>query len=70
MNAKKIGAWVLVALALFAGLALFIRAVSIEDRADCLQWQEEAQQFPHYYIAKWQEEQCAYYHIDVWQYVD
>jgi hypothetical protein len=38
-------------------------AVSRGEKAECIQWQHEAKQYPNYYLAQWQKDECDRYQI-------
>lgn len=40
-------------------------AVKQGDYAECKKWAAQAQQYPQFYLTKWQKEQCDYQGVPV-----
>jgi len=36
-----------------------------QEKAECYQWQEDAQSFPDWYATDWQEQQCEQHGINL-----
>ena len=56
---------ILSAFIIAALLLLFSKAVSKQERLECQQWQAQAEQFPSYYLTRWQAEQCQHYGVEI-----
>jgi hypothetical protein len=52
---------------LIAGFVFFYAFVALprSERAECLEWKDEAQHYLGYYITKWQKMQCDHYNISI-----
>lgn len=48
-----------------AGVPLMVRALDIEDRADCTKWARQADAYPGFFITESEKAQCDYYSIPV-----
>lgn len=46
-------------------LSAFLRAIEKTERAECLRWQKEAEEYGKYYLTQWQADQCTAYKIKV-----
>lgn len=48
---------------------LLIRVVEIsvekQEMVDCFQWQNQSEQYPEFYLTKWQNEQCTARGIEI-----
>lgn len=54
----------MILLVVFSAFAFFF-GTSMQDRADCGLWANQATEYPGFYITKWQAQECAYYNIPV-----
>jgi len=51
----------------FVSTIIFLADKSIQraEEVECVKWSEEADQYPSFYQAKWQVEQCNRYNITI-----
>jgi len=47
------------------GIFLAEQGLQRHERAECLQWQKEAQSIDNYYLTDWQKEQCETVGVDI-----
>ncbi len=51
------------------GAILFVFVLNIgmsrSEVVDCLKWQQQAEDYPAFYLLKWQAEQCQAHNIDI-----
>lgn len=46
-------------------LLFFTFGLEISEKQECIKWQEQAEQYPNYYITEWQFLQCKHYDIEI-----
>ena len=54
--------------ALFVGAVMIAgieKAFLIQEENECMQWQEQAKEFPSFYLTTYQKEQCDRHRIDI-----
>jgi len=52
--------------ALTAGLVVALsHALDKQAYIDCLKWQEQAEQYPNFYLAEWQAKQCRSLQVEI-----
>jgi hypothetical protein len=59
-------------IAVLASLALTLTAAHVlhvgllrSERAECYQWQQQAREYPAFYLTGWQADQCAAHNITI-----
>lgn len=62
---RRIIIFVAIALILYAIFATIDGALARKEKAECLKWQVEAEQFEGYFLAGWQKQQCQHYKVIV-----
>lgn len=54
------GAFLVLLFAFFLNLGM-----NKSERVDCLKWQDQAKEYPTFYLLQWQADQCKAHNIDV-----
>lgn len=62
---SKIVIAAMIVIAIIAGAGLAKNAVTRTERNECLTWKKEAKQYPNFFLATWQRQQCDHYGIAV-----
>lgn len=47
-----------IAIATLGLMAVYFLAIPRQETADCLKWQQQAQDYPNFYLTQWQADQC------------
>jgi len=51
--------------AVFSGFTFLLEIQDRIERQECLEWREQAQKLPAFYLTQWQSEQCNYHGVYV-----
>jgi hypothetical protein len=55
----------IIAIALIVFVKIFDIGIRRHEKAECLQWQNQSQQYEGWYSADWQKEQCNQFGINL-----
>ena len=55
--------YIIVILIILMMYFLLIIAINHQEFKECHQWQQQAEQFPDFYLTAWQSEQCQAHNI-------
>ncbi len=62
---QKATVFVAICLIIYAIFATIDGALARKEKAECLRWKAEAEQFEGYFLAGWQIDQCSHYKVNI-----
>ena len=62
---KNLLTGIVVFILLLVGLFIFEYGVERQEKAECLNWQDQALELPNFFLTGWQKQQCDRYQIEI-----